>query len=44
MQRSIIHKTEWSYTIGVSSKQYRFASRSIELTDTLTDVDFTGLD
>ncbi len=30
------------YVISVASRQYRFASRSIELTDNLTDVDFTG--
>ena len=33
-----------SYVIGVSSRQYRFATRTIELTDSLTDVDFTGLE
>ncbi len=31
-----------SYTIGVASRQYRFASRTVEITGTLTNVDFTG--
>ena len=32
------------YTIGVVSRQFRFASRTIEATDSLADVDFTGLE
>ena len=31
-----------SYTIGVASRQYRFAARTVTVTDNLTDVDFTG--
>ena len=31
-----------TYTIGVASRQYRFASRTVEITDSLTNVDFTG--
>ena len=31
-----------SYVIGVTSKQYRFASRLVQVFDTLADVDFTG--
>ena len=30
------------YTIGVLSKQYRFASRSVQVTDNLSGVDFVG--
>jgi hypothetical protein len=33
-----------NYVIGVVSKQYRFASRAIQVNDTLTDVDFVGLE
>jgi len=31
-----------SYVIGVSSKLYRFSSQLIQVSDTLTNVDFTG--
>ena len=31
-----------TYTIGVASRQYRFAARTVTVTDNLTDVDFTG--
>ena len=31
-----------TYTIGVASRQYRFASRTVTVTDNLTDVDFTS--
>jgi DNA-binding beta-propeller fold protein YncE len=33
-----------TYTIGVSSRQYRFGSRTITVGDNLVDVDFTGLE
>ena len=33
-----------SYIIGVSSKRYHFASRLIQVADTLTDLDFVGLE
>ena len=33
-----------SYTVGVSSKRYRFASRMISLINAITDVDFVGLE
>jgi hypothetical protein len=33
-----------TYTIAVSSRQYRYASRTIEANDNLADVDFTGLE
>ena len=33
-----------SYVIGVVSKLYRFQSRLVSVTDTLTDVDFVGLE
>ena len=32
-----------NYVIGVASKRYRFASRTLQVFDALTDVDFTGL-
>ena len=35
-------KTGGTYTIGVSSKRYRFASRSLQVLDTLSNVDFVG--
>jgi hypothetical protein len=31
-----------TYVIGVTSNRYRFASRVVNVTDTLTDVDFVG--
>jgi len=31
-----------TYTIGVASRQYRFASRTVEVGDNLADVNFTG--
>ena len=31
-----------TYTIGVASRQYRFAARTVQVTDNLTDVDFVG--
>ena len=31
-----------TYTIGIASRQYRFAARTIEATNSLTNVDFTG--
>lgn len=31
-----------TYTIGVASRQYRFAVRSVQVTDNLSDIDFTG--
>ena len=31
-----------TYTIGVASRAYRFASRTVEATDNLADVDFVG--
>ncbi|HQZ97414.1 MAG TPA: cohesin domain-containing protein, partial [Pyrinomonadaceae bacterium] len=31
-----------SYVIGVTSKRYRFGSRVVNVTDSLTDVDFVG--
>ncbi len=33
-----------TYTIGVASRQYRFASRTLKVADNLTDVDFVGLE
>lgn len=33
-----------SYTVSVASRQYRFAPRTIELGNNLTDVDFIGLE
>ena len=33
-----------SYVLGVSSKRYRFASRLVNVTDSLADVDFVGLE
>lgn len=33
-----------AYTIGVSSKRYRFAPRILRVDDSLTDVNFTGLE
>ena len=33
-----------NYFIGVSSKRYRFASRALNVTGNLTDVDFIGLE
>ncbi len=33
-----------TYTMGVSSRQYRYASRTVDVTDNLTDVNFTGLE
>jgi len=32
------------YRIGVASRQYRFAARTVQITDSLTDVDFVGLE
>ena len=31
-----------TYTIGVASRQYRFASRTVSVADSLTNVDFVG--
>ena len=36
--------TAATYWMSVASRQYRFASRTIEVGDTLTDVNFTGLE
>ena len=36
--------TGQSYTLRVSSRLYRFAQRTVQVTDTLTDVDFVGLE
>ena len=33
-----------TYTIGVSSRQYRYASRTLEVTDNIAEVDFTVLE
>ena len=33
-----------SYTLAVSSRQYRFAQRTVQVTGNLTDVDFVGLE
>lgn len=33
-----------TYTIGVLSRQYRYASRTVSVTDNLTNVDFIGLE
>ena len=33
-----------TYTIGVASRLYRFATRELHVTDSLTDVDFVGLE
>jgi len=33
-----------SYVIGASSKQYRFSSKPLQITDNLTDVNFVGQD
>ena len=33
-----------SYRISVSSRQFRFATRTVHATDSLTDVDFVGLE
>jgi hypothetical protein len=33
-----------NYVLGVVSKQYRFASRVVQVADTLTDADFIGLE
>ncbi len=33
-----------AYVIGVSSKRYRFASQTIQVNNTLTDVNFVGLE
>jgi hypothetical protein len=35
-------ETGTTYVIGVSSKQYRFTSRVLQVTDSLTDFDFVG--
>ena len=35
-------ETGATYVIGVSSKQYRFTSRVLQVTDSLTDFDFVG--
>jgi hypothetical protein len=35
-------ETGQNYVIGVISKQYRFAARSIQIVDSLTDFDFVG--
>lgn len=35
-------ETGETYVIGVASKRYRFASRVLQVTDTLTSVDFVG--
>ena len=32
------------YTIGVASRQYRFAARTVEITDNISDFDFVGLE
>ncbi len=37
-------QTGQSYTIGVSSKRYRFAARAVNVSDNLADVDFVGLE
>ena len=33
-----------TYIIGVSSKRFRFATRSLEVTGSMNDVDFVGLE
>jgi hypothetical protein len=33
-----------TYVIAVTSKRYRFTSRTVNVSDTLTDVDFVGLE
>ena len=33
-----------TYVVGVSSKRYRFASRNLEVSDNITNVDFIGLE
>lgn len=33
-----------AYVVGVASKRYRFASRVIQVTDSLADLDFVGLE
>ena len=33
-----------AYVIGVASRQYRFASRTVQVTDNLSDLDFVGLE
>ena len=33
-----------SYTIGVASRAYRFASRTVETSSSLTNIDFVGSD
>ena len=33
-----------AYTITISSRLYRFASRVVQVSDTLSDVDFVGLE
>ena len=33
-----------TYTIGVASRQYRFTPRSVQLNDTVTDIDFVGIE
>ena len=36
--------TGQQYTLRVSSRLYRFASRALQVTDTLTNIDFVGLE
>jgi len=33
-----------TYTIRIASRQYRFATRTVQVTDSLTDIDFVGLE
>ena len=33
-----------TYLMGVASKRYRFATRVVQVFDTLTDVEFTGIE
>ncbi len=33
-----------SYVVGVSNKRYRFASRVVHVTDSLSDIDFVGME
>ena len=33
-----------SYVVGVSNKRYRFASRVLQVVDSVSDVDFVGLE
>jgi hypothetical protein len=37
-------ETGESYVIGVSSKRFRFSSKLVQVVDSLTDVNFVGIE